>query len=129
MADTEDSNGRFRKVTLHGIRPDSELLDRVVGSVIGGAVGDALGAGYEFSHAPEPTDVKMKPGSLTGQPAGYWTDDTAMAIAILEVAARNGSLTAPESAFDVGDRFLEWFHSGPSDVGGHTSKVLSRASA
>jgi ADP-ribosylglycohydrolase len=103
------------------------LRDRVEGVVIGSAVGDALGAGYEFSHAPEPADVKMKSGTLTGQPAGFWTDDTAMAIAILEVAARNGTLTTQESAFEVGDRFLEWFNSGPSDVGGHTSRVLSRA--
>jgi ADP-ribosylglycohydrolase len=102
-------------------------LNRAIGAVIGSAVGDALGAGYEFVLAPEPADVKMKRGTLTGQPAGCWTDDTAMAIAILEVAARNGTLTTPESAIAVGDRFLEWFHSSPSDVGGHTKKVLSRA--
>lgn len=110
-------------------RPDSLFIDRAVGAVLGGAVGDALGAGYEFAAAPEPDEVAMLPGTLTGEPAGYWTDDTAMAIAILEVAAREGTLTTPHAITAVGMRFLEWFDSGPRDVGIHTRRVLSRATS
>jgi ADP-ribosylglycohydrolase len=100
-----------------------------VGTVIGGAMGDALGAGYEFAAAPEPDEVTMRPGTLTGEPAGHWTDDTAMAIAILEVAARMGTLTTPGATAAVGVRFLEWFGSGPRDVGVHTRRVLSHATS
>jgi ADP-ribosylglycohydrolase len=69
----------------------------------------------------------MLPGTLTGTPAGYWTDDTAMAIAVLEVASKEGSLTTPTAIAAVGDRFLEWLQSVPSDIGNHTSAVLRRA--
>jgi ADP-ribosylglycohydrolase len=110
-------------------QPNSLLIDRAVGTVIGGAIGDALGAGYEFAAAPEPDEVTMLPGTLTDEPAGHWTDDTAMAIAILEVAARMGTLTTPVATAAVGARFLEWFESGPRDVGVHTRTVLSRASS
>ena len=102
-------------------------LDRAIGAVIGSAVGDALGAGYEFVPAPEPGDVTMLPGTLTGEPAGYWTDDTAMAIAILEVAGTLGTLTSEHAAVAVGERFLEWYRSGPRDVGNQIRAVLSRA--
>jgi ADP-ribosylglycohydrolase len=92
-------------------------------------MGDALGAGYEFAAAPEPDEVTMLRATLTEEPAGHWTDDTAMAIAILEVAARMGTLATPVAAAAVGTRFLEWFDSGPRDVGNHTQKVLSRATS
>jgi ADP-ribosylglycohydrolase len=52
-----------------------------------------------------------------------------MAIAILEVAARMGTLTTPSATAAVGARFLEWFDSGPRDVGTHTRRVLSRATS
>ena len=110
-------------------RPGSLLIDRAAGTVIGGAMGDALGAGYEFAAAPEPDEVTMLRGTLTGEPAGHWTDDTAMAIAILEVAARMGTLTSPAAAVAVGVRFMEWFDSGPRDVGTRTRRVLSRATS
>ncbi|MHB8334881.1 MAG: ADP-ribosylglycohydrolase family protein [Acidimicrobiales bacterium] len=104
-------------------------IDRAVGAVIGGAVGDALGAGYEFGPVPQPNDVTMRRGTLTGAPAGHWTDDTAMAIAILEVAAAQGTLITDHAAVSVGERFLEWYRSGPSDIGNQTRAVLSRATS
>lgn len=102
-------------------------MDRAIGAVIGSAVGDALGAGYEFVERPDKDDVSMRPGTLTGEPAGYWTDDTAMAIAILETAARHGTLTSAEAANAVGDCFLDWYRSNPRDVGMQTSTVLGQA--
>jgi ADP-ribosylglycohydrolase len=103
-------------------------LDRAIGAVIGGAVGDALGAGYEFAARPEPDEVSMRPGTLTGEPAGYWTDDTAMAVAILETAASHGILTTSEALATVGEGFLDWYRSGPRDIGMQTSRVLKLAS-
>jgi len=62
-------------------------LDRAVGAVIGSAVGDALGAPHEF-RPPHDDDwmPEFGPG-VDGEPAGAWTDDTAMAVPILEALA------------------------------------------
>lgn len=114
---------------MDDLRSSHSLIDRAGGAILGGAIGDALGAGYEFASAPEPDEVTMLPGTLTGEPAGHWTDDTTMAIAILEVAAREGTLTTTHAITAVGTRFLQWFGSGPRDVGSHTRRVLSRSTS
>ena len=95
------------------------LADRVVGTLVGLAAGDALGAGYEFqAHPTEPIEMK---GGGRWEP-GEWTDDTQMAICIAEVTA-TGTLDLEA----VGDWFLEW-HRGPlKDVGVQTASVLGAA--
>ena len=97
-------------------------LARAKGAVCGGAAGDALGAGYEFTN-PHPDDqIVMKGGGAFNWAPGEWTDDTAMAVAILDVLAQD--------YFDieqVGDNFLSWYASSPPDVGIQTSAVLSSA--
>ena len=72
--------------------------DRVVGSILGLAVGDALGAPFEFRRAhdvPEPVPAFELP--WMGRPPGSTTDDTAM--------ARNlwTSLTATDGELDPAD--------------------------
>jgi ADP-ribosylglycohydrolase len=111
------------------LRLDATVLDRAAGAVIGGAVGDALGAGYEFGLMVAPEDVEMLIGRLTGEPAGCWTDDTAMAIAILETAASMGTLITTEASGSVGNRFIEWYRTHPRDVGNQIRAVLERASS
>ena len=101
-------------------------LDRVLGTVFGGAVGDALGAGYEFAQPPEAPAIAMRRGRLTGEPAGHWTDDTAMAIGVLRSAATYRTLDTVEAQTVVASEFLAWYHSHPSDIGRHTARVLSR---
>ena len=104
------------------------LTDRVLGVVLGGAVGDALGAGYEFlTPPPLADDVEMLPGRLTHDVAGHWTDDTAMAIGVLRAIARHGRLDSDEALSDVAAGFLKWFRSDPPDVGRQTRDVLSSA--
>lgn len=96
--------------------------DRVIGSLLGMAAGDAPGAGYEFTH-PGPTDaIEMLGGGGFGWSPGEWTDDTQMAMCIAEEAA-----TGDLDPHRVGDRFLEWLRSGPRDVGIQTSAVLGSA--
>jgi ADP-ribosylglycohydrolase len=63
-------------------------------------------------------------GGLGGWDRGEWTDDTQMALCIAEEAA-TGHLD-PRA---VAGRFLDWYRSGPADVGAQTGAVLSRASA
>ena len=101
------------------------LADRIAGTLVASAVGDALGAGYEFGSAPLPADGRaaMIGGGLGDFAPGEWTDDTAMGIAVAEVTARHGAT----DLHAIGERFLDWFHSGPPDVGNATRAVLSRA--
>ncbi len=96
-------------------------MDRVAGTLLGMAAGDALGAGYEFG--PGPDDPQMVGGGSFGWAPGEWTDDTQMAICIAEETAR-GHLDPAA----VGDRFLGWLAGGPTDVGISTRAVLGAAS-
>lgn len=93
-------------------------IDRAAGALLGLAVGDALGAGYEFESDP-PAHPEMIGGGIFGFAPGEWTDDTQMALCIAEVAA-SGQLDPAA----VGERFLAWFREGPRDVGIQTSAVL-----
>lgn len=96
--------------------------DRIAGGVVGLALGDALGAPFEFSRAhdvPSPLPAFERP--WMGLPPGSTTDDTAM--------ARNlwTSLVATGGTLDVGDvldRHLAWLESSPPDVGTLTRRVL-----
>lgn len=103
---------------------DQEIQTRLRGIAVGAAVGDALGMPLEFGPAsPADSPVRdMRPGR---QPAGAFTDDTEMALALAE------SLLAhrPLDPTDLADRFVAWYHAGPPDVGIHTSRVLSRIAA
>jgi ADP-ribosyl-[dinitrogen reductase] hydrolase len=101
---------------------DAGVLDRAAGALLGTAAGDALGAGYEFSHPPAGTPIEMKGGGPFGWAPGEWTDDTQMAICIAEVTA-----TGEVDLDAVGQRFLDWYAGGPADVGNQTRAVLGAA--
>jgi len=103
---------------------DPALADRGAGAIIGAAVGDALGAGYEFSAPPEPHAVEMRIGTLSGDPPGTWTDDTAMTVCVLEAAAAGHRLDEAEGQVEAGRGFLRWYASHPPDVGVQTRAVL-----
>ena len=103
-----------------------DLADRVVGSALGLALGDALGAPFEFLRArnvPDPIPALERP--WLSEPPGSTTDDTAMARNLMR------SLAA-QQRFDPDDlleRHLEWFRSDPPDVGTLTGRVLRRIAA
>jgi ADP-ribosyl-[dinitrogen reductase] hydrolase len=69
-------------------------LDRAVGTILGSAVGDALGAPYEFK-PPVAPDVEVRMSGGGGWEKGEWTDDTSMAIPIARVLARGQRLEGP----------------------------------
>lgn len=96
------------------------VADRAVGAVLASAAGDALGAGYEFGPAlADDVAVTMVGGGTFGWAPGEWTDDTQMAVCILDALSRGDA--SPEAA---GTAFRTWFSSGPADVGVQTSAVL-----
>jgi ADP-ribosyl-[dinitrogen reductase] hydrolase len=111
-----------RKVSSPIVKSDDLILDRAKGAVCGGAAGDALGAGYEFTNPHPEDEIVMKGGGAFNWAPGEWTDDTAMAVAILDALAK-GHCDIEE----IGENFLSWYASSPPDVGIQTSAVLSSA--
>jgi ADP-ribosyl-[dinitrogen reductase] hydrolase len=103
---------------------DPALRDRARGCAVGAAIGDALGMPLEFGPRRAVTDLvcEMTPGRL---PAGSFTDDTEMALALAE------SLLAhrPLRPCDLAERFAAWFRAQPPDVGNQTAWVLARVAA
>src|SRR5213593_3221678 len=89
-----------------------EIADRVVGSVLGLALGDALGAPFEgrmSEEVPDPLPALELP--WMGLPPGSTTDDTAMARNLVRSLVERGG-------FDEGDlirRHVEWIASDPPD--------------
>ncbi|MFD4367803.1 ADP-ribosylglycohydrolase family protein [Rhodococcus sp. NPDC058521] len=101
---------------------------RAAGVLLGTAAGDALGAGYEFTHPTPETVVDMIGGGPFGFAPGEWTDDTSMALAIAEVAAEGVDLRSQRGMDAVAAQFVRWYDSGPKDIGNQTHAVLSARS-
>src|SRR5262245_55339238 len=98
------------------------LIDRAAGTLVGLAVGDALGAPYEFQ-TPGPIDPQMIGGGLGPWEPGEWTDDTQQSICVAQAACDDDF-----EVLAVGRRLLAWFADDPRDVGAQTSLVLSSVS-
>ncbi|GAA3441329.1 ADP-ribosylglycohydrolase family protein [Planomonospora venezuelensis] len=105
-----------------------DRLERAAGAVAGSAVGDALGAPFEFGPAgafsarfPVPgAGGEMHAGG--GWEAGEATDDTQMAVHVAESLLERGGLDPA----DVFARFQRWAADDPKDIGVQTEDVLSR---
>lgn len=90
------------------------MKDRCRGTLIGLAVGDALGAAVEFK---PPGSFKPVTGYRDGGPhgldAGEWTDDTSMALALADSIA-----TAGWDLNDQANRYVQWWKAGKYSVNG-----------
>ena len=98
--------------------------DRAVGAVLGSAVGDALGAPFEFGlpgvfRERFPDGVGEMCGGGGWEP-GEATDDTQMAVLVGESLLERGGLDLP----DVFARFRRWAAADPQDIGLQTEAVL-----
>ncbi|MFJ9627484.1 ADP-ribosylglycohydrolase family protein [Streptomyces sp. NPDC101175] len=101
--------------------------ERAVGTVLGSAVGDALGAPFEFgpegafsTRFPAPGDGGEMCGGGGWDP-GEATDDTQMAVLVAESLLECGGLRLP----DMFGRFRRWATADPKDIGLQTEAVLS----
>lgn len=97
-------------------------LERIRGSILASAIGDALGATNEFKTLEQierdPPVRNLIGGGWLALPAGEITDDTQMARCILASYARGYSLQ------DVAERFVAWLEADPPDVGILTRQAL-----
>ena len=99
------------------------------GVLLGLACGDALGRPVEFK---SPRAIQEEHGTLTemvgngtwNKPAGTVTDDTDQMLCLARSLEEKDGFV-PE---DVSERFVEWYESGPFDVGNMTRDALSRLS-
>lgn len=96
--------------------------NRRAGAILGLAVGDALGATYEFC---SPSEVPAGPLQMSG---GGWldlepgetTDDTALTEAVLK-----GYGAGPLDLGRVREAMLAWQDTRPKDIGNQTRKALN----
>lgn len=100
-------------------------VDHAQGVMLGLACGDALGRPVEFS---TPEEIRSEYGQLRdmvghgtwNQPAGTTTDDTEQALCIARSLVERGEFDPA----DITDRFVDWYDSGPFDIGGMTRRSL-----
>jgi ADP-ribosyl-[dinitrogen reductase] hydrolase len=108
------------------------MKDRSRGTLIGLAVGDALGAAIEFCPPGSFSPVTgYRNGGPHGLNAGEWTDDTSMALALADSIAQVGW-----KLNDQAERYVAWWQNGMYSVNGRcfdigiaTRSALSRFAA
>lgn len=102
------------------------ITDRARGTLLGLAVGDALGGPVEWLSADE--IARKHDGRLTEMTGGGWlhlrpgqvTDDTEMALCLSRALVGAGDYDS-EAALR---QYVDWYRSGPADVGNTISSVL-----
>lgn len=85
-------------------------LNRSKGSLLGLAVGDALGTTLEFMDRRHPPNYHrdMTGGGVFVLPPGCWTDDTAMALALADSLITRGRF----DPIDQLERYVRWWNQG-----------------
>ncbi|MBR4747909.1 MAG: DUF4268 domain-containing protein, partial [Desulfovibrio sp.] len=106
--------------------PDLEPLMETI--LLGLAVGDALGVPFEFMKRGTFEAKPLLGGGGHGQPAGTWSDDTALALALADALLPGGF-----DAEQAGQNFQDWLYKGKFtargnvfDVGGATRAAIGR---
>ena len=105
------------------------MTHNLADAVYGAAVGDALGVPFEFKYRGSFTCEDMTGFGTHYQPAGTWSDDTALLLATCD------SIRAKRGRIDVADmrkRFVKWMNQGAYtpdgtvfDIGNATATALT----
>lgn len=132
--ETAEQSRHVRKCEpIAEVQPDrspAAIQDRAIGSLLGLAVGDAVGTTLEFTarDSRSPLTNMVGGGPFRLKP-GQWTDDTAMALALAD------SLLAhdPLDPADLMGRFIAWRETGRYsctgscfDIGATVATALNR---
>lgn len=94
-----------------------DALDRFRGSILGLAIGDALGHPTEFISNLGAIRARWPPNGVTGfepsgrHPAGTFTDDTQMALAVARALCRAGHRDLDTLMTVTGEEFVAWSRS------------------
>ncbi|CAF1123993.1 unnamed protein product [Adineta steineri] len=97
---------------------DKNILNRVQGSMIGMALGDALGAHVEFrprQYLVQHPVTKLESGGTWGLSKGQFTDDTSMALCLAISLIANGGY----NPYDQLVRYKWWHQHGYMSSTGH----------
>ena len=105
-----------------------DFLSRALGALVGLAVGDALGTTNEFQPAGSFEPITgMVGGGVFGLEPGQWTDDTSMALCLVDSLLAQGRY----DSFDVMERYERWHSEGYRsstgvcfDIGNQVSRAL-----
>lgn len=103
---------------------DLPVADRIEAALLAAAVGDALGAPYEFTRpaAPPPLPTGYIGGGAFNWSPGETTDDTDMTLAVSEAIVADGGRVQPATVLAG---FLRWFEGRPRDIGRQTARALA----
>lgn len=119
-----------RNESRGGIIITKTQKERAEAVLVGCAIGDALGAGYEFNPPISVnTEVYMKGGGPFKFLPGEWTDDTSMAVIIGKAIVSNQPKAsarkelATETFNEIVKQWIDWSLVS-KDVGAQTSRVL-----
>lgn len=105
-------------------------MKKLYDGMIGAAIGDALGVPVEFKPRSEIAKCpvsSMREYGTHDQPAGTWSDDTSLSLALLDSLAECGDI----NYYDIMDRFSYWLLYADYtatgevfDVGGSTGRAV-----
>src|SRR4051812_31938460 len=94
---------------MPGETREGSLIEKAAGSLLGLAVGDALGTTLEFCVRDSYRPLRdMIGGGPFGLRPGEWTDDTSMALCLAESLIERGGLDQQ----DLMGRFAAWYQEG-----------------
>ncbi len=101
--------------------------DRMLGSVIGLAVGDALGQAVEFKERGSfPPVTGYRGGGAFGLNPGEWTDDTSMALAFMDAVLKDDIEGGRWNCAIVMDCWVDWYKHGKYSVNGRCFDIGCR---
>ena len=110
MTREETFEARYAKLA-NGKKQDAgtDFRDRAKGTLWGLVVGDCLGSPVQFTgKESHPWITEMVECPVFRLPPGFWTDDSSMAMCIMDSYVRKGGYDLK----DIGRTFVKWFMDG-----------------
>lgn len=106
----------------------NKLRDKKLGTLVGLAIGDAMGAPYEFLRKGKYTPTReYNTGGAHNVSLGEWTDDTSMALCLAQSLIDSRGF----NALDQMEKYLKWYMEGYMstrgecfDIGNSTAKSI-----